>query len=305
MKNLGKLLSTAALLSLMGALTASIAASAEIADAASDAYKGIGVETELSLYTRGFRSSWPPDNGGVEQMLFKEVSVSLSRPLSDKTEIAGGYRYSAIRQSLVYVEVSKSFGKIDAKGGLNLGSLHELPLSLVPGISGELALHIAKAFTISAYGETSLFIHPLISLSSAGASFDQNLLGFSATRHLRDAQVIAIYENENLYAVPEAGSRYRNGVQTVELIVATDLKSFWLNSTTGVGFDMAQYSSGGTKYKYGGLFVEELLRFRLKKAEFFTGVEITVLNFTMADSGSSSPPRPPLFGLKAGLKTGR
>ncbi len=260
------------------------------------------VESSVQYRAWGFKNSRTESDTDLDQINIEKTNLLLTFPFIHETLLVTGYKYSYILKSQLFAHILYKKNKISIESGLSLGFFNELPINLIPGIYGKADVQLGKSFIFSMYGNTSFYIHPLISLSSQDCKFDQNLFGFSSSFIIKDAILSYHYENENI-RINTSSTTYKNNIKKIyEITVGTDLKDLWINSRTGVGVKIADFKTESVHQRLLGVYIEETLIFKIKNVFLSTGVKSTILNITLKDISSTSPPKTPAFSFYTGIK---
>jgi hypothetical protein len=268
-----------------------VAAGSELMVASSIRYGGWGFNTTRSSTDTGFN-----------RLALDELSFSVTFPFVKSSYLEGGYRYSTLLESQIFLHLLYSLEKIDIEAGLQLGFQNDLPITFVPGVYGKLQVMLKKHFLIGLQGHTSVFIHPLVSLSPGGADFDQNLLGLTGSFLTGDAILSLFFKNENIYLEPSSTTSKRNGKKSYGISISTNLEDFWLNSHTAFGGDIRDFTEGSVQHRLIAFYIEETLILSLKRFDISTGLKCDISYTPLKGVSSESPPQAPSFSVFGELR---
>ncbi len=259
----------------------------------------ISVESNFEYRNWGFKNSRSGSDVDFDKINIEEIELSVTIPFIYNTLLITGYSYSYILESQVFLHIFFVKNNINIESGISAGFFNEWPVDVIPGIFGKANISLGKRVLISLYGSTSFFIQPLVSLSTPDNQFDQNSLGTSSSIFIKDAILTLAYENENI-AISSSSTK-KNVRKKYELEISTDVEDFWINSITGVGADVSQFKEGSSRHGLMGVYLEETLKFKIKKVDLSTGIKTTLLYITFDDTKSSSSPKTPSFSFSAGI----
>jgi len=260
------------------------------------------VESSIKYGNWGFKNTRSSTDTGFDSLALDELTFSVTFPFVKSIYLAGGYRYSSILESQAFLHLLYSLEKVDIEAGFSLGFQNDLPIIIVPGVYGKLQAMLKKHFMVGLWGHTSVYIQPLVSLSSSGADFDQNLFGLAGSFFMRDAILTLSFENENIFVESSAITSMRNGKKTYEISISTNLEDFWLNSHTAFGGDIRDFKEGSVKHRLIALYIEETLIFTLKRFDISTGLKCDISYTPLKGTSSESPPQAPSFSVYGGFK---
>ncbi len=260
------------------------------------------IETAMRYGNYGFKNSRTETDTNIDKINIEELTLLLTFPFIKGTHLISGYRYSYLWESEAFLHLLYSKNNLSIESGFSLGFQNDLPVHLVPGIYGKFDIVLKKHVVLSAYGHTSFFLNPLVSLSSRDYEFDQNLFGLSNSFIIKEAWLTFSYRNENIVINTSPGVLKKNIKKTYEISISTDLKDFWINSRTALGGEIADFETGSTKHRLVGIYIEETVTFTIKRVDFSTGMKATISHTPLKDISSVSPPTTPSFGLYAKIK---
>lgn len=262
----------------------------------------ITIESAVRYGNWGFKNSRTETDTDIDKINIEELTLLLTFPFIKGTHLISGYRYSYLWESETFLHLLYSKNNLSIESGFSLGFQNDLPVHFVPGIYGKFDIVLKKHVVLSAYGHTSFFLNPLVSLSSRDYEFDQNLFGLSNSFIIKEAWLTFSYRNENIVINTSPGVLKKNIKKTYEISISTDLKDFWINSRTALGGEIADFETGSTKHRLAGIYIEETVTFTIKRVDFSTGMKATISHTPLKDISSVSPPTTPSFGLYAKIK---
>jgi hypothetical protein len=262
----------------------------------------LSIESGVEYGDWGFDNDRTAYDTGIDRINIRNASITLSTSLFPHTQLSTGYRYSSIVESQMHFELFYERERITLAGGVFLGFLNENPFDITPGISARARVGFGEWAVVDFSGNTSLFIHPLVSLSPPDFQIDQNRLSLSGLIFIRDAALVLSYENENLKAKNSAGDSKENSRDIYELAISTEPKNFWISSHTAIGAEIEKFEINTVLHKFIGGYLKETVTLGIHNIDLSLGLKATVLNSTLEALKSSTPPQTPWLSLSAGLR---
>ncbi len=262
----------------------------------------LSIESGIEYGDRGFVNNRTAYDTGIDRINIRHVSITLSTSLLPHTQLSAGYRYSSIVESQMHLELFYEREKLTLAGGVSLGFLNEDPFNITPGISARARVGFGEWAVIDFFGNTSLFIHPLVSLSAPDFRIDQNLLSLSGSLFIRDAALVLSYESENLKAENSAGDAKKNSRDIYELAIRTGPENFRIRSYTAIGAEIEKFEINTVLQKLIGGYLKETVTLGIQNIDLSIGLKAMVLNSTLEALKSSSAPQTPWLSLSAGLR---
>jgi hypothetical protein len=260
------------------------------------------ITLDSSVRYGGWGFTSPRDASGIDRIGIDELDAGVTVPFLESSRLRCGFAYSSVSQSELSAHLLHRYGKLDIEGGISLGFENEDVSSVIPGLYAGIDALVGGRLGISVRGGTSVFLRPLLSLSSPDTDFDQNLLGLALYVSVKDAVIGISCETRSLVSETGSSSISRNRRTRAGLSIATDLPDFWLNSTTTFGSEMQDFTEGSVHDRVVALYVEEMLLFVTGSLELSTGVRCTVSYITLNDLASVSPPPAPSLSVSTGVR---
>lgn len=265
-------------------------------------FSDVVIESRVSGTTFGFPNSREESDTDINAKILTDVFVRVSTPVLENLTLNTGYKYSSIFQSQLFASLHFVKKNIDVEGGLSLGFFNELPLITVPGISGKTTVQLLRKFIFTLYGNSSFFLRPLFALSTREYDFDQNLVGFSSAFQNADIRAGISYEKENLY-VKTSDTAYRSNTKKYyEINISTRFQDFWLNSQTGLGGELADFSTPTAHQRILGIYIKEVVILAIKKTEISVGLKTYIFRFPLKDLADLSVSSSLSLALFSGMK---
>ena len=262
----------------------------------------LSIESGAEYGDRGFINNRTAYDTGIDRIEIRTAFITLSTPLLPRTQLSAGYRYSSIVESQMHFDLFYERKKLTLAGGVILGFLNEDPFNITPGISARARVGFGEWAVIDFFGNTSLFIYPLVSLSAPDFRTDQNLLGFSGSLFIRDAALVLSYENENLKAENSAGDARENSRDIYELAIRTESENFRIRAHTAIGAEIEKFEINAVLQKFIEGYLKETVTLGIQNMDLSIGLKVTVLNSTLEALKSSTAPKTPWVSLSAGLR---
>jgi len=261
---------------------------------------GIVIDSRVHLFSQAFKvSRWATDMS-IDRIILPDVSLTVTYPFSQKLALITWYRYDYIVQSQLIAGLLYNRGSLLVSGGALVGFFNTVPIKTVPGLFGTAYLKLGRLFAVSLLGNTSFFLNPLFSLSQRSYNFDQNKLQCTVRYIGNNVNVILLYDNEGMYRTQSSDYK-KNLKKRYEFAIKTVVPESWINSHTAFGGELSDFSTATVHQRFFQVYIDETLIFKLKTYNLSLGSRITLLNLTLKNIKSVSPPNTPSFPIHGGV----
>ncbi len=260
------------------------------------------IESSVEYGDRGLDNDRTAYDTDIDRINIKYSAVSFSTPLFPQTILSAGYRYSSVLESQFHFDLLYTQENLILGGGVSLGFLNEDPFDITPGISASARVGLGEWAAMDFFGSTSLFIHPLISLSSPDFQIDQNRIRLSCTFFIRNAALVLSFDDEKLKAENSAGDYKENSRDIYEIAIRTEPEKSRMSLHTAIGAEIEKFEINTVLQKFVEGYLREIVVLRVDHFDFSVGLKATVLNSTLGALKSSNAPQTPWVSLSAGLR---
>jgi len=262
----------------------------------------LSIDSSVEYGDRGFENERTAYDTDIDRINIKYSAFTFSTPLFPQTLLSAGYRYSSVIESQLHFDFFYERENLILGGGVSLGFLNEDPFDITPGISACARVGFGERAAVDFFGSTSLFIHPLVSLSPPDFQIDQNRIRLSWTYFIRNAALVMSFDEEKLKAENSAGDSKENSRDIYEIAIRTEPENSRMSLHAAIGAEIEKYEINTVLQKFVEGYLRETIMLRVHHFDFSIGLKATVLNSTLEALKSSNVPQTPWLSLSAGLR---